>query len=99
MLSDPDACDCSQNHAPYPLAAPPPSGLPQHYPATQAPVQSAPGEHVHKTTTVRNLVNVKKASLSLKPLPNHPHLLQVSFQFDAIAPCRSAPPSGRPVLS
>lgn len=84
-----------QNYAPYPLVAPNLNGVPNFYPHSQGPqapvAAPASTDHVHKTTTVRNLVNLKKPTLTVKPCADKPHLLRVAFSFDAVSPCRCAP--------
>jgi hypothetical protein len=78
---------------------PPPSRRPQPTsPRAQAPPipqqfggpRPVPTQEYQKTATVKNPVNLKKHTISLTPLPDQPHILSVSFTFDADEPCRSA---------
>ena len=50
----------------------------------------APTTEVTQTATIRNAVNLKKASLGVTPLPGNPNHLAVRFFFDASEACRCA---------
>lgn len=65
-------------------APPAPPPIPAHYGSTR-PV---PTQEYQKTATVKNPVNVKKHTIQLKPLPDQPNVLSISFTFDADEPCR-----------
>lgn len=54
----------------------------------QAPKPQPPPQQLTKTATIRNSVNLKKATLRLQPLPGNPQQLLISFTFDNSAPCR-----------
>mmetsp|Transcript_5769 Transcript_5769/g.16515 ORF Transcript_5769/g.16515 Transcript_5769/m.16515 type:complete len:260 (-) Transcript_5769:130-909(-) len=75
----------------YPGYRPPP---PQQYAQQpprymqQAPKPQPPPQQLTKTATIRNSVNLKKATLRLQPLPGNPQQLLISFTFDNSAPCR-----------
>ncbi|KAL4164824.1 hypothetical protein KRP22_003565 [Phytophthora ramorum] len=43
---------------------------------------------LQQTCTVKNHVNLKKASLKLQQSPTHPQQYALEFQFDATKPCR-----------
>ncbi len=66
------------------------------YPAAQAPPippqfggpRPVPTQEYQKTATVKNPVNLKKHTISLTPVPDQPHILSISFTFDADEPCR-----------
>ena len=70
----------------------PPGGQapPAYYPTPPVVVEQK--REVRNTSTVRNLVNLKKPTLTACCLEGKPHLWKVSFTFDATAPCLYAPP-------
>lgn len=61
----------------------------------QQPKPQVPPQQLTKTATIRNSVNLKKSSLSVKPVPGNPHELRICFTFDASAPCRRVRPAER----
>ncbi|KAI8464107.1 MAG: hypothetical protein J3K34DRAFT_127513 [Monoraphidium minutum] len=56
-------------------------------PARPAAAAAATHEY-HQTSTVKNQVNLKKASLKLAPVEGRPHDFGLQFTFDATAACR-----------
>lgn len=60
---------------------------PQQQQQQQVPPRPAATKEVTRTATIRNAVNLKKASLRVAPAPNDPTKLLITFQFDASAPC------------
>lgn len=73
------------NPSPY---LPPPSfpvGNNQSQPTPQQPAVRQ--NNLHHTTTVRNLVNLKKQSLTLTPRKDDPETLDISFSIDAVQEC------------
>ena len=75
----------------YPAAPGPAHPPPPPPPQQQQPPQTPPGtSHVHEATTVRNLVNLKKATLKLSPRAGSPHILDIAFTLDVVTECRCA---------
>ncbi|KAK9788571.1 hypothetical protein WJX73_002760 [Symbiochloris irregularis] len=72
------------NYAPPAMGPPRGSGGPQQQRAQQ---QAQPDKELAQTSTIRNAVNLKKATLQLAPVDGEPHKLAVLFSFDASAPC------------
>lgn len=82
---------------PYGGAAPPPpfpGGRPQGpgqppagAPGQQGPAPAGPSQELTQTATIRNAVNLKKATLEVTPVPGAPTRLAISFTFDASQPC------------
>lgn len=68
----------------------PPGGAPPHAPMPPPP-GAAPAQELTQTATIRNAVNLKKATLALVPLPDSPKRLAIRFDFDASEACRSVP--------
>ena len=66
---------------PFSQQATPPSG--------QRPAQ--PAQELSQTSTIRNAVNLQKATLRLAPSADDPNKLAVVFSFDASAPCKCGP--------
>lgn len=77
----------------------PPRAYPQQYPSTNVQASGLPSvKHASQqnsanslsqraATTVRNLINLKKNTLTVTPKPDEPHMLQISFKFDAVQAC------------
>lgn len=55
--------------------------------ANVPPRQLPPTQQLTQTATIRNAVNLKKASLAISPLQEDPSKMTISFSFDASAPC------------
>ena len=68
--------------APYPNQGP--AAAPA---AAPAPPAAGPSQELTQTATIRNAVNLKKATLEATPLPGEPRKLALSFTFDASQPC------------
>ncbi|KAL6767261.1 hypothetical protein ACKKBG_A39260 [Auxenochlorella protothecoides x Auxenochlorella symbiontica] len=63
--------------------------VPRHYggpPAPAPPTPAPASQELTQTATIRNAVNLKKASLRVAPGPT-PDTLSISFTFDASSPC------------
>jgi hypothetical protein len=71
-------------HRAYPHAPPPPPPRAAPPPPPHVP---APTHELTQTATIRNAVNLKKATLAATPLPGDPSKLAITFTFDASAPC------------
>ena len=71
---------------PSPYLPPPSVPVPQNQaqPTVQPPVRQ---NNLHHTTTVRNLVNLKKQTLTLTPRKDDPETLDLSFCIDAVQEC------------
>lgn len=72
-------------HVPHPLPLRP--GAPPAAAAPAPPRPPPPTQELAQTATIRNAVNLKKASLAVAPLPSDPSKLAITFAFDASAPC------------
>ena len=67
----------------------PPGGAAPHAQQQQQQQQPAPpAQELTQTATIRNAVNLKKATLALVPLEGSPSRLAVRFNFDASEACR-----------
>jgi hypothetical protein len=82
-------CRLSQVGAQQPGTQPPQ----QQQPAARPPPRRGSGggsqpQEYQQTATVKNQVNLKKASLQLVPLEGRAHEFGLKFTFDATAPCR-----------
>lgn len=72
------------NPSPY---LPPPSAPAPNNQAQAPPQPAVRQNNLHHTTTVRNLVNLKKQTLTLTPRKDDPETLDISFCIDAVQEC------------
>lgn len=70
---------------------------PQSHVPVPAPSSLTKQSNLHQTTTVRNLVNLKKQSLHLAPRKDDANTLEISFTIDAVQECMcDIPPHAQP---
>ena len=66
---------------------PPPQQQPSRQQAAPAAAAPTPSQELTQTATIRNAVDLKKATLAVTPLPDNPAKLAITFTFDASQPC------------
>ena len=71
------------------VGRPPAGWVGRPHKESSSPAAAAPGptQELTQTATIRNAVNLKKATLAVTPLPDNPARLAISFTFDASQPC------------